>query len=69
MLQAAQRAGDSRGGERARLHALVYSVPADALVWSATSRPVAPEDMREVTAGVARTVMEHLQEAGLLADI
>ncbi len=69
MLQDAKRAGDGRRPEPARLHAFVYSVPADALVWSATSRSVAPDDLREATAGVARTVMERLQEAGLLAEI
>jgi hypothetical protein len=66
MLQGANRTSADRR-ESARLHTLMYGVPDDALVWSATSRPVAPDDLREVTAGVARTVMERLQEAGLLA--
>ena len=69
MLQDAKRAGDGRPREAARLYAFVYSVPADALVWSATSRSIAPDDLREATAGIARTVMERLQEAGFLADI
>jgi hypothetical protein len=67
MLQDAQRAGD-RGGGRTRLHAFVYRVTDDALVWSAASRPVAPDDLYESTAGVALRVMERLQEAGLLAE-
>jgi hypothetical protein len=63
-----QRAGEAGRGGPVRLRALVYSVPADALVWSASSRPVAPDDLREVTAGVARTVMERLQKAGFLTE-
>jgi hypothetical protein len=69
MLQDAKHAGDGRPREPSRLHAFVYRLPADALVWSATSGSVAPDDLREVTAGVARHVMERLQEAGFLADI
>ena len=65
--QDAQRAGDAGRGEPVRLRALVYSVPADNLVWSASSRPIAPDDLREVTAGVARVVMERLKGAGFLA--
>jgi hypothetical protein len=65
---AQQGAGDAGRGGTLRLHALVYSVTADALVWSATSRPIDVADLRETTAGVARRVMEHLQEAGLLAE-
>jgi hypothetical protein len=68
LLQDAPRGGDGRPGEPARLHAFVYRVATDALVWSATSRRIAPADLREVTAGVARVVMERLQEAGLLAE-
>ena len=66
--QNAQRVGDARDGGTVRLRTLVYSVAADALVWSASSRPVAPDDLRETTAGIARLVMERLQEAGLLTE-
>ena len=66
--QNAQRAGDARRGGNVRLRALVYNVAADALVWSATSRPVAPDDLRETTAGVARKVMERLQRDGFLTE-
>ena len=66
--QNAQRAGDARREGTMRLHTRVYSVAADALVWSASSRPVAPDDFRERTAGIARLVMERLQQAGLLTE-
>jgi hypothetical protein len=64
-----QRAGDARRGGPVRLRTSLYGVPADALVWSAASRSAAPDELRETTAGVARNVMERLQEAGLLAEI
>jgi hypothetical protein len=67
MLQDSQRAG-SRPADPARVHAFVYGVADDALVWSATSRSAAPDDLREVTAGVARNVMQRLQEAGFLVE-
>jgi hypothetical protein len=67
MLQDAQRVGDRRGA-RTRLHAFVYRATDDALVWSAAGRSVAPDDLYESTAAVARVVMERLQEAGLLAE-
>jgi hypothetical protein len=66
--QNAQRAGDARRGGTVRLRTRVYSVAADALVWSASSRPVAPDDLRETTAGIARVVMKRLQDAGFLTE-
>lgn len=65
--QAAPRAGEAGRGGPVRLRTFVYSVASDALIWSATSRRFEPSDQRERTAGVARVVMERLQEAGLLA--
>jgi hypothetical protein len=66
--QAAQRTGDATRGGTVRLRTFLYSVASDALVWSAASRRFEPGDQRETTAGVARVVMERLQEAGLLAE-
>ena len=65
---AAAQAADARPDAAWRLETSVYSLASDARIWSATSRSFKPDDLREVSAGVARVVMQRLQAAGLLVD-
>ena len=50
-----------------RMQTNVYAVASESLIWSGSSRTFDPAVAREVAGDVAKAVVEHLQQAGILS--
>jgi hypothetical protein len=50
-----------------RVQTNVYTVASESLIWSGSSRTFRPDVAREAAGDVAKAVVEHLQQAGILS--